>query len=498
MPRFFPRRRRWQVALAFGVVVLAVLVAALVIVLSRPGNVSHPGVQFTAPKTTATKPLSKHRAKQVAQRFAWPWYGLNGGRTRDLADAPADLRPPLHHGWTYTGDNGALLEFPPSIYHHDMYALDDSGTVRELSTQTGKVLWSRKIGTLAAATPAVDARAGVVLMPTLSDTGHSPGDGRFVALSMKTGKVRWSRALPSGSESSPIVGGRWVYFGDSGGTLYALNARTGRVRWRFHASGAIKGGPALVHGVLYFGDYAGRAYAVHAATGRQRWAVSTSGAHLGLGSGSFYATPTVDYGRVYMGNTDGRMYSFAQNSGALGWATETGGYVYSSAAVADPRRLGPTVYAGSYDGYFYAFNARTGAVRWKVWSGGKISGSATIVGDVVYYADLATKHTIGLDIVTGKRLFEYPDGAFTAAVADESAVYIIGFAWIYEMLPGAKPRHRAAHHATHHTAHHSAHGHRRASAHGHRRAAQAARSDRRRTRPAATGRGAGHHRRTAS
>jgi outer membrane protein assembly factor BamB len=457
MPRFFPRRRRWQVALVLGVVILAVVIAGLVIYLTRPGNVSHPNVQFTAPTTTTTKSIPKQKAKKVANRFVWPWYGLNGGRTRDLADAPTDLRPPLHHGWTYTGDDGALLEFPPSIYHHVMFVLDDDGVARKLSATTGKVLWSRQIGTLAAATPAIDAQAGVVLMPTLSDTGRSPGNGRFVALSMKTGKVRWSHALPSGSESSAIVGGKWVYFGDGGGTLYALNARTGRVKWTFHASGAIKGGPALLHGVLFFGDYAGRAYAVYAANGHQKWAQSTSGARLGLGSGSFYATPTVDYGRVYIGNTDGRMYSFAQGNGTLGWATETGSYIYSSAAVADPKGLGPTVYAGSYDGYFYAFNARTGAVRWKVSSGGKISGSATIIGNVVYYADLATKHTLGLNIVTGRKVLDFPDGAFTAAVADDAAIYLIGFADIYQMLPGAAPAVKHRQKAVHHTAGHTHH-----------------------------------------
>ena len=93
--------------------------------------------------------------------------------------------------------------------------------------------------------------------------------------------------------------------------------------------------------------------------------MSTKGAHDGLSAGAFYATPAVAYGRVYMGNTDGRMYSFSARTGTLAWATATGGYVYSSAAIADPRGLGPTVYAGSYDGDFYAFNAQSGAVRWR-------------------------------------------------------------------------------------------------------------------------------------
>lgn len=454
--RFLPRRPLWRAVLGLAVVALGVVVAGVVIVLSRPGNVSHPNVQFTAPRSSATKSTTRHRS---APAFSWPWYGYSAARTRNFA-APADLHPPLHVGWAYR--SGSLLEFPPSIYGDRMFFLDDSGSAKELDLRTGKLGWTRRIGTLAAATPAVDAKAGIVLMPVLSDHGSSPGNGRFVALSMANGRVRWSRPLHAGSESSPIVHGRTVYFGDSGGTLYALNVANGHVRWTYHASGPIKGGPALWHGDLFFGDYAGRAYAVRAADGHRVWAVSTEGAHFGLGSGQFYATPAVAYGRVYMGNTDGRMYSFGARNGTLAWATGTGGYVYSSAAVADPRGLGPTVYAGSYDGYFYAWNARSGKVRWRHWAGGKISGSATVIGNDVYYANLATHTSTGLTAATGARVLAFNDGAFTPVIADEHAIFLIGHGSIYEMLPGRpRPRHTGKRSSPRHSSHHRAKAHQR-------------------------------------
>jgi outer membrane protein assembly factor BamB len=450
--------------LGLAVVVLGVVIAAAVVVLSRPRNVSHPNVQFTAPQTTTTSTTTKRHTRKPPA-FSWPWYGYSDARTRDFV-APADLHPPLHVGWAY--HSGALLEFPPSIQGDQMFFLDDSGYAREINTRTGKVGWTRQVGMLAAATPAIDAKAGIVLMPVLSDHTLTPGNGRFVALSMKTGRVEWSKPLPAGSESSAIVHGRTVYFGDSGGTMYALNVANGHVRWTYKASGAIKGGPALWHGDLFFGDYAGRAYALRASNGHQVWAVSTEGAHFGLGSGQFYTTPAVAYGRVYMGNTDDRMYSFGAHNGALAWATTTGGYVYSSAAVADPKHLGPTVYAGSYDGYLYAFNAQSGHVRWRHWAGGKISGSATVIGNNVYYSDLATHTSTGLNTTTGSRVFTFNDGAFTPVVADELAIFLIGRGSIYEMLPthrrhhrgaSAKSKHRTAHHtsrkpARRHSTHH--------------------------------------------
>jgi outer membrane protein assembly factor BamB len=356
---------------------------------------------------------------------------------------PPSLKPPLHVGWHYT--DGALLEFPPVIFRGTMYLLDDNGSARAVNTHTGHELWKRSVGTLAAASPAVAARPREVLMPVLSTQGRSPGAGRFVALSMKTGKVIWSRPLGAGSESSPVVNGETVYYGDQAGNLFARNVRNGHLYWTYHAGG-----------VLYFGDYSGRAYAVRAINGRQVWAVGTNGAHFGFGSGQFYSTPAVAFGRVYMGNTDGRVYSFGARTGALAWATSTGAYVYASAAVASPKGVGPTVYIGSYDGDFYAFNAQSGAVRWRHPSGGRISGSATVLGNIVYYSVLGSRVTRGLNVATGQQVFFFNDGAFTPTIADYHAIYLVGYASIYQMLPRthrkARPHAKPRRHKTKRTA----------------------------------------------
>jgi outer membrane protein assembly factor BamB len=252
---------------------------------------------------------------------------------------------------------------------------------------------------------------------------------------MRNGHVVWRHALPSGSESSPIVWNSIVYLGDQAGTVFSIDAANGHVNWTYQARGAVKGGVAISAGTAYFGDYAGRVYALDAFTGRQVWAVSTSGTSFGFGSGNFYSTPAVAFGRVYIGNTDGRVYSFAAGSGQLAWATGTGAYVYASPSVADIPGLGPTVYMGSYDGNFYAFNARSGAIRWSHHAGGRISGSSTIVDGVVYYSDLGSKTSTGLDARTGGAVFQFPDGAFTPVIADPHAIYLAGYDVLYQLLP---------------------------------------------------------------
>jgi outer membrane protein assembly factor BamB len=427
-----PGSRRWlRWGLVAAVIVLVLAGGAVAFVLAHaPHNVSHPNVEFTRP-TTTTAP-----AKTPVDDFSWPRYGFDAERTH-FYSGPNPPEPPLHIGWRF--QDYALLEFPPVIYQNNLYLVDDDGSAKALNKRTGQKLWETKVGTLAAASPALGISQGLMYVSLLSTNTHpgsTPGNGRFAALSMKTGQVVWSKPIPAGTESSPIAWGNAVYFGDQSGTVYSLNATTGKVNWTYHASGPVKGGPALSDGTLYFGDYSGRAYAVNAATGHQIWAVNTNGADLGFGSGNFYSTPAVAFGRVYMGNTDGRVYSFAQKTGQLAWATGTGAYVYASPAVEDTPGLGPTVYLGSYDGNFYAFNAQSGAIRWKHPAGGKISGSATIVGNVVYYSDLGTKTTAGLDVRTGRKVFSFPDGAFNPVVCDDTGtIYLSGYTTLYQMLP---------------------------------------------------------------
>ena len=109
--------------------------------------------------------------------------------------------------------------------------------------------------------------------------------------------------------------------------------------------------------------------------------------------------------------------------------------MYASPAVANVPGVGPTVFEGSYDGHLYAFDARSGRVRWRHNAGGRISGSATVVGNIVYFSDLGSKTTIGLDARTGKKVFSFGDGAFNPVVCDISTMYLTGYTKLYQLIP---------------------------------------------------------------
>jgi outer membrane protein assembly factor BamB len=257
--------------------------------------------------------------------------------------------------------------------------------------------------------------------------------GHITSIEAKTGKIRWRKKLASRSESSPIIVKNRVYFGSENGTVYSLDASTGRMIWTYKAGGAVKSALAFADGKLYFGDYGGSVTALDL-RGRRVWNSATSGRSFGR-SGRVYSTPAVKFGRVYVGSLDGRVYSFVARSGQLAWSHSTGNYVYASPAVARVPGTPPTVYIGSYDGHFYALDARSGKERWRYRTGGKISGSATVVGDVVYFANLGGKETSGLDVQSGKRVFKFGRGSFTPVISDGKRLYLTGYTTLYALVP---------------------------------------------------------------
>ena len=430
-----PRRRR-LIAVIGAIAVLAAVAVAAYATLRPRGDVSDPRVQFEAPTQTPTPDATP--ARERADTFQWHHYGYTKDHHRNY-DPGKPLRGPWRKMWKRKAS--ALLEFPPVISGDTLYQLADDGMLVATAKGTGKRRWRKRLGTLAASSPAIVDKT---LYVTLLETGRGAGRkrGRIVALRARDGKVRWSRRLPSRSESSPLVHQGRVYFGSENGTVYALKAAGGRVVWTYKAAGAVKGSPTLANGKLYFGDYGGHVQAVRVSDGKRVW--DNDDARALLRGGEYYATAAAAFGRIYIGSTDGRMYSFSSRDGKLAWARQTGNYVYSSAAIDDVPGVGPTVFFGSYDGHFYAADARSGKIRWRHKSGGKISGSPTIIGDTVYFADLGRSRTIGLRTRNGAVAFKQPQGGYDPVVSDGKYLFLTGRYSLSAFLPVRVAKREAA------------------------------------------------------
>ncbi len=429
----FPRsnRRTWLLAIVL-VVVAAVVAVYAIHELGKPSNTVNNHVAFN----TTTSQTNTTPTKTKVNNFAVPFYGNQATRTRDFT-AVASLHPPFKMAWRFGGN--ALLEFPATIWGNNLYLLDDGATVKRVNITSGKQIWERHLGTcqgcgLSASTPSLDIRHKELFVSVLSLKGSTIGavGGELAALSMISRKVLWTFPVASGTESSPMVVGNSVYFGDQSGTEYSLNVRTGHENWHFSTGGSIKAGADYYDGNLYFGNYAGSFYAVNAKTGKQVWSATPGG--------QFYSTPAVAYDRVYVGNNNGAAYSFSAKDGTVAWSRVLGNYVYSGPAVADPKGLGPTVYIGYYSGHaggLDALNARTGAPEWSYNAGseGAVSGSATVVNNTVYFSTVYHPSSYGLNAITGKKVFYYPDGSYTTVLANQKALFLMGKYTLYKFVP---------------------------------------------------------------
>jgi outer membrane protein assembly factor BamB len=414
------RRRRLPLLIAGVLAVLAGAVIAAFLILSNRTDDVHRGneVEFRAPQ----------RPERVVEHSEdWPFFHYDLAHTGYL---PARVGPPFKERWVFSGR--VLMEFPPIVIGDSLYFVRNNGGVYRLDADTGKVKWKNQIGKLNASSPAY--WNGRVFITSLT--------GKLTVLKANNGKLVYQKQLGSRTESSPIIRRGVVYFGTEGGDLYAIYARTGRVKWKYSASGAIKASPAFSGSTLYFGDYSGRMYAVWARTGRERWSTGTSGSKFGFAAGNFYSTPAVAFGRVFAGNTDSKVYSFGARNGTLAWSRSTGGYVYSSPAVANVPGTKPTVYIGSYDGNLYALDARTGSTRWTARGGGRISGGPSVVGRVVYFADLDSKATYGVDARSGERVFKRSRGYYNPVISDGRRIYMTGYASVTALDPLEKGRKR--------------------------------------------------------
>jgi len=437
MPRVIPSPRRVQALARLALGVVAFVLVAAPLVFGREGDVSNSDVAFV--ETTESTPATAAaragaRTHPADDRFEWPVYGFTKARTHHLPLAVTP-RPPYRQAWAYRGN--VLLEFAPVLCKRKIFVLKNNGALYSLSRRTGKARWKRKLGALAASSPACSH--GVVYAVILERTHGSKG-GRVVAVTAKSGKTLWSRKLPSRAESSPLLDHGRLYFGSENGTVFALRASDGKVRWTYRASGAVKGAIALDAGKLYFGDYAGYVYAIRRSTGRKVWKVrAAKGGLLGVGEGNFYASPAVAFGRVYIGATNGEIYSLAASNGKLAWRKGTGNYVYASSAVGKVGSAPATVYVGSYDGHFYALDARTGKPRWVRSLGKKISGAATIVGDLVFVSDLDLHTTWALGAHTGATVWKTQRGGFNPVISDGRRIYFAGFSSLFALDHEGRP-----------------------------------------------------------
>ncbi|MGH2837689.1 MAG: hypothetical protein ACRDJY_04980, partial [Thermoleophilaceae bacterium] len=69
-----------------------------------------------------------------------------------------------------------------------------------------------------------------------------------------------------------------------------------------------------------------------------------------------------------------------------------------------------------------------------------ISGAVSVIGPVVYFANLASRETHGLDVRTGKEIFRHKGGGFAPPISDGETLYLTGYATQLAFKPRKEAR----------------------------------------------------------
>lgn len=405
---------RGKVILIAGAVALAVAGFVGVRLLS-PGTTLIRGstADFTVTDDDAAPSAPSPRAE------SWPEYGFNNQKTRENPTL-RKLGLPGRKLWEF--DAGSLVEFPPVIDRGVAVVGTNLRRVFALDLRSGAIVWQARTRGQIATSPAI-AR-GVAYVATTT--------GDLEARRLTDGRLLWSRRIGKSSESSPTIVGDAIYVGTLDGVALRIDTR-GREVWRARVPGPVKSALAVAHDTVVVADYAGHVTALRQSDGGVVWQTASPGGAL-RGHGRFYAGPTVRYGRVYLGNVNGKILALDVTDGSVKWLRTAGDWVYSSAAVAEK-----LVIVGSFDHRLYALDAATGDIRWTFDAGERISGSASVIGSTVYVSTLnrnrRTGRTYGLDLRTGRRVWSFPDGRYSPAVAVRSTILIVGRRSIYAFAP---------------------------------------------------------------
>ena len=339
----------------------------------------------------------------------WPMYGATPARTQ--VHPAIKLRPPFKRIW-HRNLHG-LIEFPAVVWQGVAYVNNFYGWLRAINVRTGRVLWQRRIGSLVAASPAVDPKRNILVTTTMQP-------GYVYAISLANGKIKW-RYYTGMAEPSPVLRNGVAYFGTTGGNVYALDLDRRKPRWVFHGGVKITSSPALVGNRLYFGDYAGRVFALNARTGRVVW--------RGSAGTRVYGTVAVSHGRVFAPSVFSGLSALSARTGRLLWRIPVGVYLYSSPAVFRGR-----VYFGTYAGLVYSADARTGKILWSRPAGGAVSGAVQVVNGVVYAASMGSRIT-AWSWRGGRELWTFPHGRYVPVSGNGSVLLMHGGGAIWGVVP---------------------------------------------------------------
>jgi len=256
------------------------------------------------------------------------------------------------------------------------------------------------------------------------------------ALDAKDGSQRWVAKL-AGLGGAPLVLGDNVYVGGKKG-LYAINRESGRKAFTFALKSEAGASVASREGMLYFyGD--GQLFALHAADGKSvAWKVAAFDSPSIL-----YAGPAVTEDRVVFVDKKGSLACVDRATGKSRWTTTMSESIFGHPfAVAADR-----IVLKNKAGAIACYELGTGKLCWTSTGGrnkpssighcGPVIAGTTVICMTVEDSSRPTTFLVGLDLTSGKLLWELDAAPVAKAIAKEQKAGGSGYdgGWKWHCTP---------------------------------------------------------------
>jgi outer membrane protein assembly factor BamB len=263
---------------------------------------------------------------------------------------------------------------------------------------------------------------------------HAPGHARLA----EAPRQAWRASIGYGSgyrqriTAGPVVAGGRVYAVDAYGEVSAFSLENGGRVWRTDTSredesaGAMGGGVAVEGGIAYVATGLADVLALNAETGAILWRARIPAPARGA--------PAVAGGRIFVPTVENHLLALSVEDGRRLWTHRAQPAVTLPLGLPTPAVDGETVVAGFGTGELTALRASDGRVLWGETLGGVantsladivgITGHAVIDRGRVYAMGLGNV-TIGVDLRSGRRLWERPFGGGSAVASAGEWVFAV-------------------------------------------------------------------------
>lgn len=216
----------------------------------------------------------------------------------------------------------------PAFADGVVYAADRHGTVKAVSIDDGREIWS-------------------------------------VNLAEKDG---WFSSRPALLSGGVTVAGGHVLIGSEKARVYALNTSDGSEAWQARVAGEALSRPVVSDGLVLIHTSNGQLQALNASDGAVKWTVNLDMPSLSLRGES---APTTAFGAAIVGGDNGRVSAVLMEQGQMIWqqriSQATGATEIDRLSDVDttPVVVDGVVYALAYNGNMTALDLRSGQIMWK-------------------------------------------------------------------------------------------------------------------------------------